>query len=241
LKKLGLHTPIAEFKLVFENPEGADRPNVTREVTFSQEQTKGADDNKVYFVGSNNGAVYRAFKSKLQGVLKTVDSMRDPKGPFTFDKLKVAQIKYVNPDFKNGLFLVKTTDNMGKSAWALKNPDSQKAVNDPVVADFIDNVAVLEALEFLKSDEKMSNREYSIEFRDDKGALLFKMDFGGMGKDAKSGLETYLVKTSLAGQIVSVRKASIDKLVKPNLVRNINEPKTVTETTKVEQQPKSHQ
>jgi hypothetical protein len=242
IKKHGLMNPLVEIKITYENPEGADKPNIERDIKFGQTLGNGPEAGEVFYMSNGNIAVYKTNKPQLESLLKTPEALRDPKSPFAFDPQKVAYIKFVSPDYKSGLVVEEKKAADGKTTWQTTNnnqnhdPKGEQKVNEPVVMDFIANIKVLEALEFIKKAEKPFKPDYTAEFKDEAGASLIKVEIGGLSKDAKSGLESYIVKSSLADTLVSVRKASIDKLTKPNLVQNAVAKSQVTETKKVQQE-----
>ncbi len=228
LKKFGFVPALVTFNFEFQNPEGPDKVNVPIEIKFSQYK-----DNDVYYTWSGSSSIYAIRKTRLDSLVKTLDSLRDHKEPFEFETASVAKVKFTSPDIKSGLTLVKTG-----TLWAQNPVNAKKKVNDSVVLDFASNVHALEASDFLKVGSKTASREYQAEFFDDKGVSLLRIEFGGLYKDAKNNQEFYVVKSSKCKDLLAVRKASVDKLVKPNLIQDIEQPSKVSETKKVEQTPR---
>ncbi len=229
LKKNRFQLPSAVFQIEFPNPEGADKPAIAAEIKFS-----AMDGHKVYFISTGNPAIYRIGRGHLETIARPIEALRDVKQPFLFETSKVARVKFVSPDFKEGLVLEKT-----EGKWQLATKDPNQKINEPVVDDFINNIQSLEAAEFLKSGAKTASHQYLAQLHDAKGDLILKIEFGGLYKEVKNNQEYYVVKSSKVDKLIAVRKAAIDRLVTPNIVQNPTKPAQVTEVKKVEQAPRS--
>lgn len=163
-KKFGLDKPSVVLSLNLEGGESSS----TADVVMSP-----AMDSKVYVKASVSPVIYEVAGTKLNLFDKGLAEFRDKKYPFSFDKEKVAEIRYADGDQK--FHLKKISDH-----WELAEQDAKKQVNQDRVKKMIRTVNQFRVEEYFSKDKNkaIAKEDKFIEFSDETGTSLMRLVWG---------------------------------------------------------------
>lgn len=148
----------------------------------------------------------KSFYDRINEV--SVQSLRDHRKPFDFDKTKVRKI-LINSSLKKAKFIMNGAD------WVLDPVDANTDVQQNNIKDLVDRLRTFEVTHFIsKSDWKNFKSENQIQFEDQDGKSVFQFMWGQLQKKKFNSIEKNIryAKTSLSEEVFVIEESNFGRL-----------------------------